>query len=146
MIRKTLRAVLLAWPLGLVALPLAPASALTASCQREMDQFSQAREGAVKRINSFNKRRPSASQACAAFGDLNNAETRMLKWMNDNQTWCQIPEQFIEQFKQATERTQKVRGQVCTAAKREREGAVRQSGAPRGPSAGAGVRLPQGAL
>ena len=122
----------------------AHAQAMAASCQVEFQKHSEAREAAVQRINTFQKKRPTAAQACAAFGSLTSAETRLKKWMSDNQQWCQINDQLIEQIGQSIAQTGKVRSQVCTAAKREAEGGV---GPARGqPAPGGGVRLPQGAL
>jgi hypothetical protein len=123
---------------------LSPASAQVGSCQTDFQKHGSAREAAVKRINEFNRKRPSAQQACAAFSNLSGIEARMLKWMNDNKEWCQIPEEMVAQMQTSSGRTAKIRGQICTAARREAQG---QAGAPQGaPPPGAGVRLPQGAL
>lgn len=135
-----------------IALPIlfltslsAPAMAMPASCQADFQKYTNDRQAAVDRINAFNKKRPTAQAACGAFGNLTGAEARLIKWMTENKEWCQIPEAFFDQIKQAADQTTKVRGQVCTAAKREAEGAA--GGGPRGaPPPGAGVRLPQGAL
>ena len=43
----------------------------------------------------------------------------MLKWMEDNTAWCQLPEPFVADFKKGTEQAVKARGQICTAAKRQ---------------------------
>jgi hypothetical protein len=121
------------------------ASAMPASCQADFQKYNDDRQAAVDRINSFNKKRPTAQAACAAFGTLTGAEARLIKWMTENKDWCQIPDVFFDQIKQAAGQTTKVRGQVCTAARREAAG--EGGGGPRGaPPPGAGVRLPQGAL
>lgn len=122
----------------------APAAAMTASCQAEFEKYSAQRQAEIARINAFNKKRPTAQQACAAFGSLGSVENRMLKWMTENKDWCQIPEVYFEQLKGAAGETNKLRGQICTAARREAAGG---GAAPRGaPPPGSGVRLPQGAL
>lgn len=129
---------------GLVAVA-GPASALTPSCQAELDKYGAARLEVINKINSFQKKRPSAQQACAVFGQLVKAEADMIKWMDDNQQWCSLPEPFVEDFRKSTQQGVKARGQVCTAAKREAE-ARAQGGVPRGPAPGSGVQLPKGAL
>lgn len=135
----------IALPVLLLASHVAPATAMPASCQADFQKYTNDRQVAVDRINAFNKKRPTAQAACGAFGTLTSAEARLIKWMTENKEWCQIPDAFFQQIKQAAEQTAKVRGQVCTAAKREAEGAA--GGGPRGaPPPGAGVRLPQGAL
>ena len=140
--RRLPLALVLAVPMSLM---VGDAIAMPASCQQDLDKHGKAREEAIQRINAFNKKRPTATAACAAFNKLDGVENGMLKWMVDNQAWCQLPDHFVEQFKTAREQTGKVRGQVCTAAKKERQ-MREQGGAQRGPAVGGGVRLPQGAL
>lgn len=124
------------------------ATAMPASCQAGFEKVTKDREAAVARVNAFNKRRPTPTQACGAFNTLSSAEARMLEWLEANKDWCQIPDEFHSQFKQATEQTNKVRGQACTAAKKEQamRRQVQRNAQPRGPQVGGGVRLPQGAL
>ena len=141
--RKGMLAFMLALPMSLMA---GHAFAMPASCQQDLDKHGKAREEAIQKINAFNKKRPTATAACSAFSKLDGIENGMLKWMTDNQAWCQLPDHFVEQFKSAREQTGKVRGQVCTAAKKEQQ-MRREAGSARGaPPPGAGVRLPQGAL
>ncbi|WP_284178333.1 hypothetical protein [Rhabdaerophilum sp. SD176] len=123
----------------------APAAALTPSCQAEMDKHGLVRLEVINKINGFQKKRPTAQQACAVFGQLVKAEADMMKWMEDNQQWCQLPEPFVEDFRKNIQQGVKARGQVCTAAKKEAQ-ARAQGGAPRGPAPGSGVQLPKGAL
>lgn len=118
------------------------AHALTASCQAELDKYGQARLEVINKINGFAKKRPTAKQACAIFGELVKAEAEMLKWMEDNQAWCQLPDPFVADYKKGTEQGTKARAQVCTAAKKQQQ----QPRAPSGPAPGSGVRLPKGAL
>lgn len=124
----------------------ASAQSMPASCQVEFQKQQAQREAAVQRINSFNKRRPTAQQACGAFNNLGGIENRMLKWMTENKEWCQLPDEIVKQMEQARAQTRKISGQVCTAARREAQGGGAASGANRAPPPGAGVRLPQGAL
>lgn len=119
------------------------AGALTPSCQADLDKHGSARLEVIQRINAFGKKRPTAKVACGTFGELVSAEAKMLKWMDDNKDWCQLPEAFIEDFRKGTQQGLKARGQICTAAKREAAGA---GAAPRGPAPGSGIPLPKGAL
>ena len=126
-------------------LPLA-AEAAPASCQRDFGAFTEKRMKLIERINGYAKKRPSATAACATFGELQSTDTALLKWMQANKDWCQLPDQNIADLEKAIEQTRKVRGQACTAAKKEAEFRA-SGGAPRGaPPPGSGVRLPQGAL
>ncbi|MCZ8262177.1 MAG: hypothetical protein O9333_18845 [Beijerinckiaceae bacterium] len=129
-----------------LAVLAAPAMALTPSCQAELDKYGATRLEVINKINGFQKKRPSAQQACGVFGQLVKAEAEMLKWMEDNQQWCSLPEPFVEDFRKNTQQGLKARGQVCTAAKKEAEARAQGAGAPRGPAPGSGVQLPKGAL
>ncbi|MCZ8182342.1 MAG: hypothetical protein O9322_05170 [Beijerinckiaceae bacterium] len=130
---------------GLAALA-GPALALTPSCQAELDKYGAARLEVINKINGFQKKRPSAQQACTVFGQLVKAEADMIKWMEDNQQWCSLPEPFVEDFRKNVQQGVKARGQVCTAAKKEAQARAQGGGVPRGPAPGSGVQLPKGAL
>lgn len=123
----------------------ANAWALTPSCQAELDKHGGARLEVINKINGFQKKRPTAQQACGVFGQLVKVEADMLKWMQDNQQWCQLPEPFVEDFRKNTQQSVKARGNVCAAAKKEAQ-MREQGGVPRGPAVGSGVQLPKGAL
>lgn len=120
--------------------------ALTPSCQADLDKHGSARLEIINKINGFQKKRPSAKQACGVFGDLVKVEADMLKWMQDNQQWCQLPEPFVEDFRKNTEQGIKARGNVCAAAKKEAQMREQGGATPRGPTVGSGVQLPKGAL
>lgn len=126
------------------ALLVGSAAAQTASCRADLDKHGQERLDVIQRINAFQKKRPTAKVACSAFNQLVAVEAKMLKWMEDNKEWCQIPEPFIEDFRKGTAQGVKARGQTCAAAKREAEGGG--AAAPRGPAPGSGIPLPKGAL
>lgn len=122
------------------------ALALTPSCQADLDKYAGARLKVIERINAFQKKRPTAKAACGIFGELVKSEVEMLKWMEDNQAWCQLPDPFVADFKKGSEQGIKARGQVCAAAKKEAQMRAQQGAAPRGPAPGSGVQLPKGAL
>jgi hypothetical protein len=125
----------------------APAFAMPESCQKDLNTYAEARVKAINRINAFKNKRPTASQACSAFGALVDSETRMIKWMDANKEWCQLPDTLIDDLRKSSVQGNKVRGQACAAVKKEAQmrakGQRQQSGggAPR-----PAVRLPQGAL
>lgn len=136
--------VALAGALVLVEAP--PALAMTESCQNDLNKVAQGRLDAINRINTFRKKRPSATQACSAFGNLVSSEAKMLKWMEDNKEWCQIPEQLIEDLKKGAAQGQKVRNQACSAAKKEAQMRAQAASGGGGGARRPAVKLPQGAL
>lgn len=130
---------------ALFALQAAPALSMPESCQNDLNKHAQVRLDAINRINGFKNKRPSATQACSAFGNLVAAEAKMIKWMEENKDWCQIPDPLIDDLKKASAQGTKVRGQACSAAKKEAQMRA-QGGAGGGGAPRPAVRLPQGAL
>jgi hypothetical protein len=122
-----------------------PAMAMPESCQKDLNTYAEARMGAINRINGFKGKRPTATQACSAFGALVSSEDKMIKWMEANKEWCQIPDTLLADLKKGSAQGIKVRGQACSAAKKEAQmRAQARQGAPA--AARPAVRLPQGAL
>ena len=123
----------------------APAYAMPESCQKDLNKYAETRMGAINRINAFKGKRPTPTQACSAFGALVDSESKMIKWMEANKEWCQIPDALLADLKKNSAQGVKVRGQACSAAKKEAQMRAQQGqgggGAPR-----PAVRLPQGAL
>ncbi|MGL5115844.1 MAG: hypothetical protein ACRC7G_04330 [Beijerinckiaceae bacterium] len=147
---------------GLVAasfafVPADQAQAQSASCQGDFAKVMQPRMDLIQRINGFAKKRPSAGQACSTLGQLAAADTRLIKWMEENKDWCQIPDDLLEQVKGSQGQVSRSRGQACNAAKQQasqiqraraqqRAAQQQQAGGGGAPAVGSGVRLPSGAL
>jgi hypothetical protein len=129
-----------------------PAMAQQAGCAADFQKFMAPRQALIERINGFQKRRPSAQQACSTLGQLVSADSRLGKWVDENKDWCQIPEEMVEQLKTGAGQAQRARGQACGAAKQQASAVARaraQQRAAQGggaPAVGSGVRLPSGAL
>jgi hypothetical protein len=128
----------------------------SSSCQGDFQKVMGPRQALIERINGFQKKRPTADQACSILGQLVGADKRVLSWMTENKDWCQIPDELVEQLKTTSGQATKSRSQACSAASQQRaqiakaraaqaRAAQQQNGG--GPAAvGSGVRLPQGAL
>lgn len=137
----------------LFCLTLLPGSAeaMPQGCQEELQKLGGQRQTLIQRIQSFQKKRTTATNACNTLSQLASHDQKMIKWMEDNKDWCQIPDEFLNGLKGSVDQVSTARGNACTAAKKERETIARmkreaaQSSAPSG-LPGSGVRLPQGAL
>jgi hypothetical protein len=144
--------------LGVISIAMAVAaasgaSAQSPSCQADFAKVMQPRMNLIERINGFAKKRPTAGQACSTLGQLANADVRLIKWLEENKDWCQIPDELLEQVKGSQDQVARSRRQACGAAKqqaaqisrlRAQQRAAQQGGGA--PAVGSGVRLPQGAL
>jgi hypothetical protein len=92
--------------------------------------------------------------ACGQFGKLVSNGSTLIKWVDTNKDWCQIPDAFIGGIKADHERAIKIRGQACSVAAKmqQMEKQAKQGGGPAaaGLLGGGGLegptRLPQGAL
>ena len=98
-------------------------------------------------------RRPRV--ACGAFGKLvSNGETG-LKWFETNKDWCQVPDQFVENFKADHDKIKDMRGKACALVSkmekmqnqaRQQQQQQQQGGNPFGGGLTGTYKIPQGAL
>lgn len=132
------------------------ANAQGSNCQVDFQKMMAPRQALIARINGYRNKRPTADQACSTLNQLVAADGRTVKWMTENQDWCQIPEDLINQLKGSSGQAVTSRNQACGAAKSQRAQiararaaqarAAQQGGGGGPPAVGSGVRLPQGAL
>lgn len=143
-------------PLLLAALALLATSriamAAPADCRENFEKLGGQRVALIQKVQSFQKKKTTATNACATLNQLAAADTKLLTWVEANKDWCQIPEDFITNLKSSGEGISKARGNACTAAKKEAamirqlKANAAQSQGPASGLPGSGVRLPQGAL
>jgi hypothetical protein len=94
--------------------------------------------------------------ACTVLTKVANNSNATLKWLDTNKDWCQVPEGFVNGFKQSHDGIIKTRGQACDVAAKMAEAqkkaaqAQRSGGAAPGMLGGGGLtgeyKIPQGAL
>jgi len=81
--------------------------------------FSKLREDTEKKaaaIKAAGERKASPKEACQLFGAFVTAQTKMLKFANENATWCGIPNQVMVSLKEGIAKTSEVRNRVCQVA------------------------------
>jgi hypothetical protein len=117
-------------------------------CNDDLGAFGKQRNTEIEALNSIskahgNKLDPVA--ACPHLRKMKEIEAKMSAYMVKNKDWCNIPDDFLENFKGNTERTAKVAEQACALAAKAKE--MQQNGG------GAGVgalppppKLPAGPL
>jgi hypothetical protein len=84
-----------------------------------IQEFFKLRDDAEKKaaaIKAANERKAQPKEACQLFGALAASQTRMLKYANENSTWCGIPPQVVEQIKLGLSKVDEIRIKVCQAA------------------------------
>jgi len=129
--------------LATLALSVSPARAAD-DCQADLPKMMQARMAQIEKLNAIGKAgkgKIDPAAACPVAKTLAASETQLLAYMNKNKEWCQIPDQFITQLKEAQGRDQMFATKACEAAANFKKMQEQQN------AAGGGTpRLPAGPL
>ncbi len=112
------------WSIAMVlALTLSAgvAGSRTASAQMppQCNDFLKLRDDAQKKgaaIGAAEKRRADRKEVCALVQRFAVAEGAAVKFLEDNKTWCAVPDQAISGAKASHEKTLKFRTVVCSDA------------------------------
>jgi hypothetical protein len=132
----------------------APALAQVSGCAQGQ-KYLQTHQTLSEKLNNLkdknNKIDPVA--ACGLLSKLDNNADSMLKWMNTNKDWCQVPDQLIQNLKEGQTNLAKAKGQACKVAaqvremqKKAKQQAQQQKGNPFGGGLTGDYKIPQGAL
>lgn len=86
-----------------------------------LKKFVALRDDAAKKAAAIQaagerKPKPSAQVACRLFNNFIAAESKLLKYASDNSVWCGIPDQVVQQIKQAHAKTSATRTKICRVA------------------------------
>ncbi len=74
---------------------------------------AEQRAGAIRKATEHKAER---KDVCALVQRFTTAEAAVVKFLEDNKTWCGVPDQAVQQAKANHERTLKFRTAVCTEA------------------------------
>ena len=131
----------------------APSRAQSGGCG-DIQQHLVERQTLVKNFQAMTndkKKGIDARVACTALNKLTSNGNATMKWIETNKDWCQIPDQFVQNFKADHNNVGKMRAQACGVAAKQAEMEKKgKSGQGGGLLGGAGLegtyRIPQGAL
>ena len=145
-------------PLAGVVLVAGVAGAQASPCA-EIGKTLQERKSIVERLQKLGKGgKIDPRQACTSFGQLVSNGQTVIKWMDANASWCQVPDSFVESMKTDIKKSAELKAKACKVAAQqtEMERRARQGGGPgQGGQAGGllgggglegAQRLPQGVL
>lgn len=107
------------WPAPPGASPaLGPSPATSASRNGvQCNDFTKFSDEAQKRgsaVSAALKAKAEHKQICALMNSFVTAETAVIKFLEDNKTWCGIPDQIIAGAKANHEKSMKFRTVACT--------------------------------
>lgn len=139
-------------PILLASVVPTPVAAQAAGCTDVQPMLAQRKAISDRLANaSQGKKQIDANMACGAFGQLVANGQRLVKWIDTNKEWCQIPDAFSAGIKADHGRAVSIRAKACSVAakavqmqKQAKESAG--GGLLGGPGLAGASRLPQGAL
>jgi len=132
--------------LGIAAL-LAAAPARAQSCNEDIAAFGQKRNAAIQKLNAISKAhggKLDPVEACPALRNLSAVEGQMGAYLTKNKEWCNIPEDFLNNFKTGTGKTAGMASQACALAAKVKQ--MQQNGGLGAAAAPPPVKLPAGPL
>lgn len=133
---------------ALAAAFVAGDGALAQSCQEDFQKLSMKRMGAIQILNNLGKAgkgKMDPAAACPVAKKLAGIESEMLNYMSKNKEWCNIPDNVVDGFKQARNKTQTFATQACAAAVKMKQ-MQEQAAQGGGPGMAPPQRLPAGPL
>jgi hypothetical protein len=142
---KYIRARLLAF--GAAALMIAAPAAHAQSCNEDIAAFGQKRNAAIQKLNAISKShggKLDPIEACPALRNLKAVEGEMAAYLTKNKDWCNIPDDFLNNFNSGTSRTAGMANQACALAAKVKQ--MQQNGGLGAAAAPPPVKLPAGPL
>lgn len=107
----------------------------------------------MQKAQGFQKKKPTADEACALFTNLQSAGKTVIPALDQNGAWCHVPENAISNIKAQQDQISKVRANACNvAAQMKKQQQQQQQGPAGGGLLGGGdvlggpMRVPRGAL
>ena len=120
-------------------------AAPSSSCETEMVQFQERRQTQIEALNKIvaaGKGKVDPMTSCPRLRSLVSIEGEMRAWMMKQKSWCNIPDDVIENMKAGTAKTSQIAERACEAAAQMK----RQQQSPAGLGAAPAIKLPSGPL
>ena len=110
-----------------------------------MVQFQERRQTQIEALNKIvaaGKGKVDPMTSCPRLRSLVSIEGEMRAWMMKQKSWCNIPDDVIENMKAGTAKTSQIAARACEAAAQMK----RQQQSPAGLGAAPAIKLPSGPL
>jgi hypothetical protein len=85
-------------------------------CFKEFSALRGETEKRGKAIQEAGKHKVPPKEACRLFNSLMAAETKFIKFIDQNEKWCGIPPQVPKQIKEGHAKIKQIRDRVCQLA------------------------------
>jgi hypothetical protein len=113
MIRRALLACLIGTALAGAAAQLGQAQN---ACEQRFIAFRTEMENKGKALQAAGKRKATPQEICSHIRGYADVEAKTLKYLRENQTACNIPDNLVQQVKGNHAKTVQLRTRVCNAA------------------------------
>ena len=115
------------------ALRAAARDAARRALAEDLAGFGKDRNGEIEALNTIskshgNKLDPIA--ACPHLRKMKEIEAKMSAYMVKNKEWCNIPDDFLNNFKENSDRTTKIAEQACALAAKAKQMQQNGGGGP----------------
>lgn len=135
---------------GLLVILLAASSGARAqSCNEDLAAFGKKRNSEIEALNAISKSHGGKLDpiaACPHFRNMSSIEGQMLAYLQKNQEWCNIPDDFINGFKGNSEKTVGMAKQACELAAKAKKMQEQGGGFAGGGNLPPPPKLPAGPL
>ena len=133
----------------LVILLSASSGARAQSCNEDLATFGKKRNSEIEALNGISKSHGGKLDpiaACPHFRNMSSIEGQMLAYLQKNQEWCYIPDDFINGFKGNSEKTVGMAKQACELAAKAKKMQEQGGGFAGGGNLPPPPKLPAGPL
>jgi hypothetical protein len=127
----------------------APSSALAQSSECEdLGKKLTAYGSLMQRAQNFQKKKPTPDEACSIFTNLQSAGKAVIPALEQNGSWCHVPDEALTNIKAQQDQISKVRANACSVAAQMKKQQQQQGPGLLGGGdvLGGPMRVPQGAL
>lgn len=101
---------------SVVSLPSGEAAAQGMPCANEIMPLREAIQKQGMTVKAAIDRKAPPAELCTHLRAMTTVEEKFVKYLTDNQTWCGVPPDAIQQVNASHDNTMKIRNQVCKVA------------------------------
>lgn len=120
------------------------------SCNDDLAKLGQKRGAQIEALNGIakaNKGKLDPVAACPRFRELASIENEMVAYLVKNKDWCNIPDEFLNNFKTGSAKSNAMATQACAIAAKVKKMQKEQAlGGGGGGNLGPAPKLPAGPL
>jgi hypothetical protein len=94
------------------------------TCNEDLGAFGKERNAEMEALGAISKQHDNKLDpvaACPHLKKMKEIEGKMSAYLAKNKEWCNIPDEFLNQFNSSAERTAKIAEQACALAAKAKQ-------------------------